>query len=194
MTQRSDRGPTLSRGRQRWREDLLTAIDEYPVRTGDHYDEVFDATSKGIQRAQAAGKADIAALSAWKRSAQGRWLGELMARPESSVRETTRQAFQATGDAARLRTLADLPGFRRRGPIATLLLCAFDPSEYGIMDRRALAALDELGLGVDRSRGMTVRYLAHVRLIRDELRARRGDVTARAVDQGLYVLGGPRES
>lgn len=195
MAQHSHRDTTLPLSRQGRREDLLAAIDECAVRAGDHYDEVFDDTSRGIRDAQEVGKADIAALAAWKRSAQGRWIGELMARPDSSVRETTSRAFQASGDVARLRALADLPGFRRQGPIATLLLCAFDPNAYGIMDRRALAALDEVGMGVHRSWGMTVRYLERVRAIRDELLcARRNPLTARHVDQGLYVLGGPPDS
>lgn len=110
----------------------------------------------------------------------------------SHVREVTREAFSAEGDAAKLDALSVLPGFATQEAIPTALLCAYDPIDYGVMDQRALYALNRWESGVGAHPGMTLRYLARVRAIRGHLRDERDGVTARDVDKGLFVLGADR--
>ncbi len=76
--------------------------------------------------------------------------------------------------------------------MATTLLCAFDPSRYAVMDWRARRGLDHLGLGVGESApGRTVRYLARVRAMRDDLcSVGSWEPTARDIDKGLFMIGG----
>jgi hypothetical protein len=173
-----------------WEQRLLDAMAAYDD-NDPYYDEVFDETSARIREAGEASKADIAVITFWKRSAQGSWIGDLLALPDVEVRQTTRTAFAAAGDAAKLDELSTLPGFRRKHAIPTALLCAHDPVDYSVMDRRALSALAGLGLGVGPQRGMTLRYLSRVRAVRERLAEQRHGVTAREVDKGLFILGGP---
>lgn len=172
-----------------WEDELLRAIEQYD-RDDPYYDEVFCDTSRRIRQRKEASKADIAAITFWKRSAQGAWTGKLLALPDQHVREVTREAFAADGDAAKLRALAPLPGFKGQNAIPTALLCAFDPAEFAVMDRRAHNALGRWGLGVGQQRGVTLRYLKRVRAIREHLRPQREEIMSREVDKGLFVLGG----
>lgn len=170
---------------QRLREAMLHYDEQEP-----YYDEIFHDVSRRLQREREAGKADIAILAFWKRSAQGsKWIGQLLSIPEATVRRTTRASFAETEDAARLAAL-ELPGLRRQEALATTLLCAYDPDNIAVMDRRARTALNQIGLGVPGGRGVTLRYLARVRAIRDDLTADGTPVSARDVDKGLFVLGG----
>ena len=168
---------------------LLEAIDAYD---GETYDEVFREVHDRIASSGSAGKMDIAAITFWKRSGQGAWIKDLLNVPEETVRTTTAAAFAAADDGAALDALAVLPGFHRKEAIATALLSAADPQNFGVMDRRTLQALAALGRGVGTSRGLTLRYLTAVRDLRDELATVRPGLTARDIDKGLYVLGGPR--
>lgn len=172
-----------------WQDRLLQAIAEYD-RSFPVYDEVFAEVHQRITASGDAGKTDIAVIGFWKRSAQGRWVGELLNVPERDVRAATRAGFAADSDGEALKALAVLPGFASQEAIPTTLLTAFDPVGYGVMDRRARKALDDLGFGVGTSRGMTIRYLEQVRDLRDQLRPTAPAITARDVDKGLYVLGG----
>jgi hypothetical protein len=173
-------------------ERLSAAIDAYDEQGGKVYDEVFVEVQKRIAASGCAGKLDIAAITVWKRSAQGsRWIGRLMSESEGRVREVTRAAFAAKGDGAALNALAVLPGYESQGPLATALLSAYRPADFGVMDRRARAGLKSLDRGVGTSKGMTLRYFKKVRELRDDLAALRPGVTARDIDKGLYVLGAP---
>jgi len=170
-------------------ERLLLGIDAYDRDGGLVYDEIFREVHDRIASNGDAGKIDIAAIAVWKRSAQGAWTGPLLGRPEAEVRAATSQAFSAEDDRAALGSLAVLPGYERQEALPTALLCAYDPVRYAVMDRRALAALASLGLGVGRTRGMTLRYLAQVRELRDQLADVRPGTTARDVDKGLFMVG-----
>ncbi len=173
------------------RHRLIETIDAYDTPTGLIYDEIFHEVHDRIERSGDAGKIDIAAITFWKRSGQGKWIGRLLQVPETEVRAATRQAFQAKTDQAALEALAVLPGFKQKEAISTALLCAYDPTEYAVLDRRALSALNTLGYGVGKSLGMTLRYLDTVRALRDDVRTIRPGTTARDLDKALYVLGKP---
>ncbi len=136
-----------------------------------------------------ASKSDIAILTFWKRSGQGAWTGRLLSLPDFEVREATRIAFSAETDSAALDALSSMPGFRAQDAIATALLCAFDPARFAVMDWRARAALDRLGLGIGDGRGRTLRYFERVRAMRDSLDSARSGITSREIDKGLFVLG-----
>lgn len=57
------------------------------------------------------------------------------------------------------------------------------------MDRRAFDGLKLLGCPVSRGRGETLRYLDRVRNLRDLVRTAQPAITARNIDQALWVLG-----
>lgn len=172
-------------------ERLLAAIGAYDA-ADNRYDEVFTEIGQRITQGREAGKLDLAALITWKRSGQGAWVKDLLATPEARVRKVTRQAFAADGDLAVLRTLAILPGFGSRGPIATALMAAYAPREWAVLDRRASDALTDLERPIGRHSGRTLRYLATVRDLRNELAVRQPGITAREIDKGLFILGDPR--
>lgn len=174
------------------RTRLLNAMDEYAFIAGGHYDEVFEEIQSRISSCGSAGKLDIAGVACWKRSAQGAWLGDLNAVGESQVRAITAEAFAAVSDGEALRVLAALPGFASQEAIPTALLATADSYRWGVMDRRALTALADLGYPVNRSRGLTVRYLEEIREIRDCLSTADRPIMARDVDKALFVLGGRR--
>jgi len=177
---------------------LLDAIDVYE--TNCEYDSVFCDVHDRLAAAGAAGKLDIAALVFWKRAAQGKWVKKFLSTPEETVLAATRAAFAAAQDGSALVELAVLDGFKTMGPIATTVLCAFNPDHWAVMDRRALRGLTRLGHGLPRRRrGRTVAYLRRVRELRDCLRRaampserwrqRQPGITARDVDKGLFVIG-----
>lgn len=59
------------------------------------YDAVFWEVRGRIQEHGYARKLDLAALACWKRSAQGAWVSDLLAMPESKVREATASASRS---------------------------------------------------------------------------------------------------
>jgi hypothetical protein len=170
------------------RRRLMAAIDAYDA--GDNrYDEVFLEVRQRITTSGWAGKLDLAAIVLWKRSAQGSWVKDLLATPEAVVREITRAAFATSGDLPVLRALASLPGFAAQGPIATALMAAYNPYDWGVLDSRATKALADLDRPIGKQqRDKTLRYLTAIRKIRDELANERPGITARDVDKGLWVL------
>jgi len=178
-------GPGLLSTENRGR--VLAAIDAYDA-TGSFYDQVFAEIGQRIRDADEAGILDLAALILWKRSGQGSWVKDLLSTPEREVRAITREAFAVSGDASVLGTLAALPGFKSEGPIATALMAARDPHDWGVLDVRATNALRSVGRPIGNKRGKTLRYLAEVRRLRDDLARERPGMSAREVDKGLWWL------
>ena len=178
-----DPGPLDPENRRR----LLAAVDAYDANSSV-YDQVFAEIGQRIREANEAGKLDLAALIMWKRSGQGSWVKDLLATPEPEVRAITRDAFAIMGDLPVLRTLATLPGFTSQGPIATALMAARNPYDWGILDVRATNALACLGRPIGEKRGKTLRYLTEVRRLRDDLAKDRRGITAREIDKGLWWL------
>src|SRR6266536_6346237 len=166
---------------------LLGAMSRYDP--SGFYDEVFTEVSDRIGERGEAGKADICVLITWKRAVQGRWITDFLLTPDAEVRDRTRKAFAAATDQQRLDALAPLPGFSAKYAMATVVLIAYAPVEFGGLDRRALHGLKVLGCPVTAGRGVTLRYLERVRELRDAAAARRPGVTARNIDQALWVLG-----
>jgi hypothetical protein len=134
---------------------LLGALGRYDP--SGSYDEVFDEVSARLHAHHEASKADICILVCWKRITQGGWITRFLRTPDIEVRARTREAFAAVSDQARLDSLAPLPGFGSKAALATALLAAYDPAEFGVMDRRAFTGLKLLGCPVGRGRGGTPR-------------------------------------
>jgi hypothetical protein len=111
----------------------------------------------------------------------------LMELPDADVRKQCRAAMSThITDQERLDALALLIGFRSKSAIATALLACYDPEEFGVLDRRALEGLRRIERPIARGRGETLRYLDRVREL---ARGARPSVTARQIDQALWLVG-----
>ena len=87
----------------------------------------------------AATKLDLAALIAWKHVRNAEWMRDVLRLPDARVREITSAAFApALTDGERIDALSALKGFRAGGAFTSVLLTAWDPSEFGVFDDRVL--------------------------------------------------------
>lgn len=174
-------------------ERLANHIETYEQRS-QTYDELFESTSDRIRRRHQADKRDLAALAFWKHlNCNTVWVGRLLDIADEEVCAATRVAFRAIEPGDRYSVLAErLPGCRNWGPYASTILCAYDPENYAVRDRRALVGLQRLGCGIEAGAGLWRRYHERVLELRDALRAVPGwsDATARHVDKGLFDIGG----
>ena len=166
---------------------LFKAMDQY----SSYYDEVFLEVSAHIRVRGEVGKLDLAALISWKRSGQGAWVSDLMELPDSEVRRHSRASLRGRlTDQQRLDALAPLPGFNTKYAMATVVLACYDQDEFGVIDWRTLEGLDHVGRPIERGRGETLRYFHRIRELRDLARKVRPSVSARNIDQGLWIIGG----
>jgi hypothetical protein len=154
-----------------------------------------------IQASGSAGKLEIGAFTAWKRlRADTPWMAQLMALPDTVVREHTGQVVAAAnnGDfdvmkagARACLALEPLPGFRSGGALATAVCHAAAPQVLAVMDKRAIAGLRVVGLSLPSARGRTP-YLCYSNLI-EQCRRELSDFahiwSARQVDSALFQLG-----
>lgn len=159
-----------------------------------NYDEVFEITSARIQQRGSAEKQDLASLAFWKRlNCNTGWVANLLHMSNQEVRDVTAAAFRQSEPDDRYRVLArQLPGCGNWGPFASTILCAYDPVNYAVRDRRAIKGMERVGCRIQTGRGEWRRYHDQVLDLRDALRRESGwnDVTARQVDKGLFDLGG----
>ena len=164
--------------------------------TGSPYDEIMLDVQERTAATGSLGKSDIGALLLWKRlNLSSPWTRALNDTPEAVVREITRRAIEQANDpdlpipeAARIgrETLVALPGCRSDHPVASTLLVAGAPKRMAVYDRRALNALELLGLTRPRRYS---KYMAAVcELV--ELVGEAGHAwTPREVDMALFMLG-----
>ncbi|GMU79090.1 MAG: hypothetical protein AMXMBFR46_18830 [Acidimicrobiia bacterium] len=168
-------------------EDLHQAFDRYP----DHYDDVLNEVHDRLVQRGVATKLDLAALIAWKHVRNAHWMKDLLKRPEIEVEVATRAAFSpGLTDNQRIAALDPLPGFGGRGAFTSVLLTAWDPTNFGVFDRLAYAnrpivvsetcVCDWALLPV---------YWAHLRTIASEMSSGAGGTwTPRMVDMALMNL------
>lgn len=180
---------------------LTEAKAEYDKIASSHYDEVLHQVTERIAESGSVGKLDIAALTTWKRlNASTTWVKDLMALPDSAVREQTKSAVNIArqtpdvveaADLAR-RELGGLPGCgSASGAMPSAILTAAVPDRFAIYDRRAHAGMNRLGILLqNKNFGLYARYMGQVEGLRAELQAHGLDWTARDVDLALYQLGG----
>lgn len=172
---------------------LAYHIRSYESRSAK-YDEIFDSTSNRIREHRSADKQDLAALAFWKRlNCNARWVTSLLNLSDFEVEAVTGEAFQAAQAQDRFSILAArLPGCRNWGPYASTILCAYEPENYAVRDRRAITGLKRLGCPIKTGVGLPVRYHERILQVRDTLRqeADWSNASARQVDKGLFDLGG----
>jgi hypothetical protein len=75
------------------------------------------------------------------------------------------------------------------GPNSSTVLAAWDPLRFPVLDDRASNAVRGLTLTSTPGTLRYLEYLSIVKYLRDRLEAHRPRITARQVDQGLYILG-----
>ena len=137
-------------------EDLIRAYADYQSSVKAEYDEVLKEAIGRSEEIGSLGKYDIGALVFWKRlQANTPWAAALLSLPDAEVRAVTAAAILAVRDpnltapeaAQRGRSaLSELPGFRNGDALASAVLVAAAPDRMAIYDRRAHAALNELGV------------------------------------------------
>jgi hypothetical protein len=177
---------------------LAEALGRHESRSSPHYDEVFDQVSAQASIAGELGKLEVAALVVWKRlNASTRWASALMSTDDDDVRRTTAAMIAAArtpsdpadrASKAR-RELLTLAGCRTGDALASALICAANPRDMAVYDRRADHALKVLGLGVSPKPGRYGRYIQTVTSLRDAAAQTGITWTARQVDLALYAFG-----
>lgn len=168
-----------------------------PSSYGQFYDEVFDEVGETIRHQGFAKKRDISALAAWKRLPMNTpWATALQEISEAILQETTSRLLRdGISTKSRISEFweSGLPGFSKgRFAVASTVLSAWNPREFGITDRRSRATLANLGCGCrDRLDSYSV-YLAHLHALRDSLFPGTDNPlhTARQIDKILYSMAG----
>lgn len=115
----------------------------------------------------------------------------LLNMPDRVIRECTAAALApGLSDKQRLDELARLPGFKNEGAIASALLCAWDPLDYGVYDTNTLNAMKGRAACECKSELNNLpSYFSHLRRMRDELSTGGALWTARMVDMALFKIG-----
>ena len=178
---------------------LVDSIDRYSASVSPAYDEVLLEVAARAASSGSLGKADLGALTAWKRlRADTPWMSRLMSMKDADVRGATaraveqarneRLAVHEAGSAARS-VLSELPGFRHGDALASAVCVAAAPSRMAIYDRRAHRGLRLVDLELDDRPGRYGRFLRLVEQCREELALQGYVWTAREVDLALYALG-----
>ena len=112
---------------------LRTAYLQYPV----HYDDVLNAVHARLLTQRAATKLDLAALITWKHINNAPWMTELLEMPDVRVQEITAAAMVPDlKDDERVAALDGLPGFGAGAAFTSVLLTAWNPSQFGVYDQR----------------------------------------------------------
>lgn len=179
---------------------LTEADAAYRESVSNSYDEVVAEVATRVSESGSVGKLDIAALTTWKRlRADTRWAAELMSWPDAEVRRHTVQAVIFANDASLAvpdaagqarGALSPLPGFGTGDALASTVCFVAAPDRLAVYDRRAHAAVSELGFDLDNRAGRYRRFMAIVENCRAVLLEAGHDWSARRVDTALFQLGG----
>ncbi|WP_409484302.1 hypothetical protein [Arsenicicoccus dermatophilus] len=178
---------------------LRLARLQYAQAVSPFYDEVLLEVIERGREASCLGKADIGALTLWKRlRADTPWASRRIETPESRVREVTRRAHHDANDAGldvvRAATqarnqLRELPGFTYGDALASAVLLALAPDRLAVYDRRASLALTRLDLPLREQQGRYGHYMRTVESLRLAACTPQEPWTARDVDVALYWIG-----
>ncbi|QNG55262.1 hypothetical protein H6H00_00430 [Pseudonocardia petroleophila] len=179
---------------------LLEADAAYQDSVSTSYDEVVVEVIARVGDVGSVGKLDIAALTTWKRlRADTRWAAELMSWPDAEVRRHTAQAVTFANDASlsvpdaagqARGALSPLPGFGTGDALASTVCFVAAPDRLAVYDRRAHAAVSELGFDLNNRPGRYRRFMTIVENCRAVLLEAGHDWSARRVDTALFQLGG----
>lgn len=165
---------------------LAAALARYPA----FYDDVLHAVHLRLAAQGAAAKIDLAALIAWKHVRNAPWMKKLLELPEAEVWNGTAQAFAAElSDENRIAALDFLPGFGGRGAFASVLLTAWDPSRFGVLDKFVVQHRpDAIDQACTCNWWDLPTYWEHLRRIADECQEAGKPWTARRVEMALFNL------
>jgi hypothetical protein len=176
-------GYLLVEGSAEW---LATSLDSYPP----HYDEVLNAVHERLASANEATKLDLAALIGWKHVRNAPWMRKLLAMPDRRVRCLTAGAFApGLSDADRILAVRGLPGFGSGGAFTSVLLTAWDPTEFGVYDG-LVASKRRLAVGPSCACDWQhlPKYWDHLRRMAQEMSATGAPWTPRMVDMAIMNL------
>lgn len=167
----------------------LLDLGEYP----ENYDEILNQVGEEIRLRKYLTKIDISALAAWKRlDLSTKWMMNLQSMSDAVIKNLSRCIFESDlGKSDRiLRTAASgIPGFGGTFAVASTVLTAFDPLNFGITDRRSRESLRHLGCSCGNQLDKYSIFLEHVAFMRDRLSQDLDGqiVTSRFVDQILFA-------
>lgn len=180
-------------------QPLADALASYERKSSPHYDQVFEQVSERAAADGELGKVDVGALVVWKRlNASTRWSAALMKTDDRQVRTLTHAMIAATRSAdspsnrarGARHALLTLPGCTTGDALASALICAADPYDMAVYDRRAHHALDTLGFPLSNKPGRYSRYIQIVTDLRAAAAEKGLTWSARQVDLALYTLAG----
>lgn len=181
----------------------LTALTDVDVRVfgepvagyGRHYDQVFEQVGEEIGELNHLKKRHILALAGWKRLRLNTpWTLDLNNMDDDELATRSARIFEehlSTEERVERATSSGIPGFGGSFAVASTVLSAWRPSEFGVTDRRSRESLIRLGCTCDRKLNSYLCYLGHLRHIAHEAsEAALGHprVTPRHVDKVLFSL------
>ncbi|MCF7547351.1 hypothetical protein [Pseudonocardia sp. WMMC193] len=166
---------------------LAAWLDSWSSRYPADYDAKF-ATYAGRE---AYGPDDLEVLYNWKftRLWPAKKIRAMRAFPERDIWDLTRRSFICDDPLGALLILCLIPGLQAAG--ASAVLAAQAPDRYTVMDVRALASLEALGLWDSRQHGdqaTAIRWPLYLQTCL-ELANKTGK-SLRAVDRALYKANG----
>ena len=171
------------------RSDLMKSISTYP----QFYDEVFIEVGTRMRTNEFISKVDISALAAWKRlNLNAKWMESLQETRDSDLIQESRSLLARDLPAReRIRRFwhSGIPGFSSGTfALASTVLAAWDPLNFGITDRRAREGMTELGCSCGSRINRYSTYLTHLQFIRDEMNSDSPDstISCRNVDMMLF--------
>ena len=127
-------------------------------------------------------KTEFLKVCKWKSS---RRIALCRSNSEQVVRRATRQAFAATDEERRMKSLLQLAGVGV--PTASALLAVSSPNRFGVIDRRAWRFLHSIGVVNCNRQGLnlsTQNWLLYLNILRDVAKQIRS--TPRLVEISLY--------
>lgn len=173
----------------------LSVFRTIPDSYNPSYDEVFSQIGDDISDLGHLKKVHISALAAWKRlNLSSRWAKSLQELPDLTLAEMSRPLFEEeismTERISRFST-SGIPGFRSGTfAVASTVLAAWRPIDFGITDRRSREALRSLHCGCNNDVNTYTTYLSHLHLIRDQVPGLAYTLrTARHIDSVLFSFG-----
>ena len=149
---------------------LRDSMSAYP----HSYDEVFTQAGDRIRANGYVSKIDISALSAWKRlNLNAQWMESLQELPDADLIRTSRNLFLpnlSIQDRITRFWESEIPGFTSGTfAVASTVLSAWNPMNFGITDWRTRNQLAELSCTCGPRINKYSIYLAHLHFIREEM-------------------------
>lgn len=149
---------------------LKDSMSAYPR----FYDEVFTQVGDRLRANGYISKIDISSLAAWKRlNLNAQWMESLQELPDSELMQTSKNLLLpnlSIQDRVTRFWESGIPGFTSGTfAVASTILSAWDPVNFGITDWRARNRLTELGCTCGPHLNKYSIFLAHLHFIREAM-------------------------